>query len=79
MEKENINISTQSSNKINEIENIENNNLENGNIDSIKIINSKIEKKRKYGIDLLRIIAMFMVITVHIGSFSEFKKIMNYC
>ena len=50
MEKENINISTQSSNKINEIENIENNNLENGNIDSIKIINSKIEKKRKYGI-----------------------------
>ena len=74
MEKENINISTQSSNKINEIENIENNNLENGNIDSIKIINSKIEKKRKYGIDLLRIIAMFMVITVHIGSFSNFIK-----
>jgi surface polysaccharide O-acyltransferase-like enzyme len=74
MEKENINISTQSSNKSKEIENIEKNNLENGNIDSIKIMNSKIEKKRKYGIDLLRIIAMFMVITVHIGSFSEFKK-----
>jgi surface polysaccharide O-acyltransferase-like enzyme len=74
MKDDNINISTQSSNKTNEIENIENNDLEKGNIDSIKIINSKNEKKRKYGIDLLRILAMFMVITVHIGTFSDFKK-----
>ena len=56
MKDENINISTQSSNKTNDIENIENNNLENVNIDSIKLnINLKNEKKRKYGIDLLRI------------------------
>ena len=55
MKDDNINISTQSSNKTNEIENIENNDLEKGNIDSIKIINSKNEKKRKNGIDLLRI------------------------
>ena len=75
MKDENINISTQSSNKTNDIENIENNNLENVNIDSIKLnINLKNEKKRKYGIDLLRIKGMFMVITVHIISFSDFKK-----
>ena len=72
MKDNNINLSTESSNKVNDIEN---NNLENVNIDSIKLnINSKNEKKRKYGIDLLRIMAMFMVITVHIGTFSDFHK-----
>ena len=72
MKDNNINLSTESSNKVNDIEN---NNLENVNIDSIKLnINLKNEKKRKYGIDLLRIKAMFMVITVHIISFSDFKK-----
>jgi len=72
MKDDNMNLSTESSNKANDIEN---NNLENANIDSIKLnINSKNEKKRKYGIDLLRIMAMFMVITVHIGTYSDFKK-----
>ena len=72
MKDNNINLSTESSNKVNDIEN---NNLENVNIDSIKLnINLKNEKKRKYGIDLLRIKAMFMIITVHIISFSDFKK-----
>ena len=72
MKDDNINLSIESSNKANDIEN---NNLEKENIDSIKLnIHSKNEKKRNYGIDLLRIMAMFMVITVHIGTYSDFKK-----
>ncbi len=34
----------------------------------------KISNKRQYGIDLLRIFAMFMVINTHLGNCSDFTN-----
>ena len=40
-------------------------------------IDFKINNKRQYGIELLIILVMFMIIYIHLGNISDFKKHQN--